>query len=293
MNFLEDTILATHKDKNNGGPATAMLSTGIKNCHLTDYETINKYKKVIFLSGAADYVYIKETIKKLDCNIITSWWMGDFRTPNIFNLTENEKVDYLFIPFKNYFNEFNKLSKKGAYYMPAPGCFWDSKTNRKIDWDVVFFGNPIPNNPYHKNRPEIFKSIQEISKLKIISGEMTSTDQSDIYNKSKISLSVSTEDMIGGSSNRLYNILASKGFALVNYFPEIEMLFENNEHIVWFKDKKELQFNLKYYLNNLEYIEKIKVNAQKLFNEKHSGICRLKNMIDIMQKNTNLFYGYL
>jgi spore maturation protein CgeB len=97
--------------------------------------------------------------------------------------------------------------------------------------------------------------------------------------------------MIGGSSNRLYNILASGGFAFVRYFDKIEEMFINHKHLVWYNSIEEIPDLLNLYLNNTNKIDEIKLNALNIFNSAHSAEHRLHNIFSIMDGTCNDFLG--
>jgi spore maturation protein CgeB len=61
----------------------------------------------------------------------------------------------------------------------------------------------------------------------------------------------------GGTSDRTYKILASRGFLLTQTWSYMEKEFEDGKHLVTFKDQDELREKIKYYLENEEEREKI------------------------------------
>ena len=174
-----------------------------------------------------------------------------------------------------------------------PQCGLDScvTTGREISWETCFLGNHT-RSYYHNDRNNIFKEISNWTNLKVISGEKDSIDQSYIYKNSKFCLSLSYP-MVAGTSNRLYNILASGGFALVRYFPEIETLFENHKHLVWFERTEEIPEILKYYRDNDEAYNLIKKQGKELYGKKHTARLRIDNIFEIMSGNLDSFQGYI
>ena len=71
-----------------------------------------------------------------------------------------------------------------------------------------------------------------------------------IYKSSKICISVNNINEEKYTSDRIFNILACRGFALVHYYDGIELDFENKKHLVWWKTIDEMMEYIEYYLNN-------------------------------------------
>ena len=80
---------------------------------------------------------------------------------------------------------------------------------------------------------------------------------------------------------------------LTNYFKGLNLLAENEKHLLWYNNKKDLINIIKKYLSNKILREKIGQNARKLAKQKHNYIYRIKNIIDIINNNTEEFYGFI
>jgi spore maturation protein CgeB len=145
---------------------------------------------------------------------------------------------------------------------------------------------------WHRGRGQLISFLSANLKFKHISGEKDTIDQSYLYNRTKYNLAISYP-MVCGTSNRLYNILASGGFCMAKQFPEIELLFEKGKHLQWFQEKEEILDMVDFYNKNPLKHEKVKLNGLKLYLEKHTAEKRMQNALDIMQGKTTQFYGYL
>lgn len=291
--FTRKAIL-TNIHKFSGGEIQAISKTGIAIFDFSQSHLINsnQYDTVLIFSGGQEQSRMLESIPKLPKDIMLGWWMCDFRTADYFDNKLSKLVDYMFVPYYNYHEEFMKLARYGVYYMPQPGNIWEHQSNRTINWQAVFIGNTAP-NIYHANRKDILSKIKEHANLHIITENGVTSDQSFVYKNTPISISISTPDMVGGSSNRLYNILAAGGCAFVKYFSKIEDMFNNHEHLVWFDSIEEIPELLTLYLNNTDKIEQIKHNAKNIFNDKHTASCRLFNIFSIMDGSCKDFFGKL
>lgn len=290
--MFKNKVIITNTNKFSGGEIQAISKTGIRIFDFSQAHLITDCDTVLIFSGGQEQSKMLDAIPKLPKNITLGWWMCDFRTADYFDDGLSKLVDYMFVPYYNYHDDFMKLAKKGVYYMPQPGNVWTYENTMPINWDCVFIGNTAP-NIYHTNRKDILNCINQYSKLHVITENITTRGQSYIYEHTPISISISTTDMIGGSSNRLYNILAAGGFAFVKYFNRIEEMFNNHEHLVWFKSIEEIPELLHIYLKNEDKINKIKFNAKRLFDEKHTAQCRLNNIFSIMEDSCNDFLGKL
>jgi len=288
--MFENKVIITNINKFSGGEIQAISKTGIRIFDFSQTHLIMDCDMVLIFSGGQEQSKMLDAIPKLPKNITLGWWMCDFRTADYFDDSLSKSVDYMFVPYYNYHDGFMKLAKKDVYYMPQPGNVWAYKNNIPINWDCVFIGNTIP-NIYHANRKDILDCIARHSKLHIINEGNITANQSYIYKNTPISISISTTDMIGGSSNRLYNILASGGFAFVRYFDKIEEMFTNHKHLVWYNSIEEIPDLLNLYLSNTNKIDEIKLNALNIFNSAHSAEHRLHNIFSIMDGTCNDFLG--
>lgn len=80
---------------------------------------------------------------------------------------------------------------------------------------------------------------------------------------------------------------------LVRHFPEIEQLFENHKHLVWFNDPLEAAELMDYYAKNPDACQKIREAGRQLYFENHSARERILNMVDIVVGKAGEFRGYL
>lgn len=251
-------------------------------------------------SDEYDYLVIfhNQAIFRTGNNVKTGWWMCDYREPQEVATIDGFRCDVIFLCNTQLLEDYKKKYGIDVYYMPQ--CGFDCKyvKGESVDWDIVWIGNFI--GKYHENRWEIIEKLREKYNVRIVlgQGEMTSqwtirTPQSRYYyHKTPFSLSISIP-FKGYTSNRTYNILASKGLCLILYFPELEKLFENYKHLLWFKNVKEAEEIIDYYLPRKKERKKIQEEGFKLYQEKHTAEKRLQNMFDILEGKTNKFYGYL
>ncbi|MDI6785760.1 MAG: glycosyltransferase [bacterium] len=71
-----------------------------------------------------------------------------------------------------------------------------------------------------------------------------------VFNLAKINLNITRIYALDGITDRVYNVLRSKGFLIINYAPVIERQFKIGEELICFKSHEELVDLCKYYLNH-------------------------------------------
>ena len=250
-------------------------------------DDLRGYKNIIIFDNRM------KRVKKLilcDDNAKVGWWMNDLRPPKYLSGSKiSEQITHIFLCNIEYLDKYARRFNKEAYYMPQAGHELYNKYGRTIDENIVFIGS-ILNQNYHYNRKAYIKYLQPLGS-KHIYGERTSYDMDYVYRNTPISLSISLP-VEGYTSNRTYNILASKGFALVLYYPGLEKQFKNGEHLVWFQNKEEAYALAEYYINHKEDRDRIAQNGYNIFVRKHRVNHRIQNMYDILKGKTNKFYGY-
>jgi len=144
--------------------------------------------------------------------------------------------------------------------------------------DLAALRKRIRGKKFHENRLSIIREIEKEFTVKVISREGITTDQKWLYNQTPISLSISLPAP-GYSSNRLYNILSSEGFALVNWFSGIEAFFENRKHLVWFNSPEEARELTRFYLSHPDERDEIRRAGHQLYLEKHTAASRIDSML--------------
>ena len=273
----------------NGVTVQAIQRIGVPVFDFSMYDTFKKYKNIVIF-----YNKIPPFFELSKSNV--AWWMCDLRKPQeIKNPYNNNQIyfDRIFLPHKTYDSLYDSEFNIPTRYLPQMGCESPLEKGRNVDWEMCFLGTVNEKKYWHKGRKEVLDYIlnNDIN-LKLITGEKDTRDQSWIYNQSKYSLAMSFP-MVGGSSNRLFNILSSGGFAITKHFPEIELLFKKGVHLEWFEHKEQIVEIVKYYNKNPKKYDKIKLNSLILYHSKHTAKHRMQNALDYLENRTKDFYGYL
>jgi hypothetical protein len=249
-----------------------------------------------WLYGYKNLIYFDNDLRRINKGIRASeeaniaWWMGDYRKPSQLPITYlHEDVKYIFMNVRYLIPSYKKLFNIPVYYMPLCGLSIPENKKRNVKWDVLFIGN-VHGTQGHRERYKILDSLKKFN-FKHISGEGFSEDQRYLYKNTPINVSMSYRKD-GLTSNRLFNILASEGFALVRYFPGIEEMFVNHSDLVWFDSVEEMEELVKYYLLHPDERKRIAEQGHKTYIHNHTAKHRIQNMVDIMEGKTNRFYGY-
>lgn len=252
-------------------------------------EILNNYDNLLLFDNKISRVNKPLKVKN---KAKMAWWMNDLRSVDelCFPHELNADIGSIFLCNRQHIDEYKERFKLPVYYMPQHGHELPTFAGRDFGGNIVFIGK-VKGCIYHSNRENIIKRLWNLG-VKHIQMERFTIDMGYIYKTTPISLSVSlpVEEY---NSNRLYNIIASQGFALTAYCPGLEKQFENHKHIVWFKSVDEAYSLAKYYLKHKKDRNKIAANGHKLFLEKHRAKHRLQNIFDIMEGRTESFYGYL
>lgn len=227
------------------------------------------------------------------------WWMCDLRDPStISNVTTASEVFVCNLLFKDDYSEHFGIP---SYHLPQCGNDVPVTDGRKLKEDVLFLGlvrngrpwevsNPvnrdklralIRDRAFHGNRAPVVDEIQKDRAVKVISREGLTKDQKYLYANAPVSLSVSLPAK-GYSSNRLYNILSSGGFALVNWFPGIAYQFENGQHLAWFKTPEEARELANFYMANPNERNRIAVQGRNLYLSRDTAGHRLDYMLETL-----------
>ena len=185
--------------------------------------------------------------------------------------------------------------------------FWWVGTNPNIyrpvgtekEYDVVFFANNADFLPGHEerrmlirtiaddginihlfgNKWELFKGHPNVS----LHGFVVEEKFARVCSKAKITLGYNAVNDIYfyASWRRPFNCMACGAFHLTKYFPGLEEVFENKEHLVRFNNIAEAVRLIKYYLKHSNERENIARQGRKEVIENHTWDNRIKEIINI------------
>jgi len=272
---------------------------------------IKNYRPKYLLTGdyaARDFLKKNSSFFRQN-NICISYWYRDVRTPEKYDF--NGVINYMFLTNKGQIEDYKKNYKiNNVIYMPQWCNPQFTRPNLSIreKYDVGFAGQ-IDFGPFHKKRTELLLKLKEKFNVKIQNAEFNSI--AEFYSQCKIIFGndMGFHQLFGKyynlennkpnkyvylyASNRIFISIGCGACFFINYFPGIEKLFENEKHLVWYKNYDELLRLINKYLKNNEKRLYIKREAFQLAKEKHNYISRMQNVLDILMGKNNKFYGFL
>lgn len=287
---IKNNVVVFHKEKKKyGSVAEAIMrvsETGNFDIAYLTKGTKKYYRNaIVFENKIEDLNYLINRVRALK----HGWWMGDY------SLKKDSKylhslVSHIFLAVRSFVAPYSKRYKRPTHYMPLCGLDHETVKIRPVTWDVMFIGR-YNNSSDHRERIPYIERLKKDFNFKLIHNEGHTRDRKYLYGNTPINISISkSED--GMTSNRLFDILASGGFCLVRYFPGLDEMFANGQHLVWFNSVKEMKGLVQYYLKNEQERKEIAKNGHNLYKKKHTAQHRIQNIFDIMNGKTEEFYGY-
>lgn len=106
-----------------------------------------------------------------------------------------------------------------------------------------------------------------------------------IFNGAKINLHFAPRNIHSAVSLRVFDVLASRGFLLTTWAPEIAELFEDERELVLFSEKEEMLDKIDYYLRNDSEREKIAENGYQKILKEYTYEKLLRGLFDTVFKS--------
>ena len=193
-----------------------------------------------------------ETFKEINKHAKTClWFMDPLVSYNQEIKSKTAIVDYFCCDKENVLEEALKINSNSFHVCEGFDSNIDRPHEIEKQYDVSFIGN------VYGNRADILGKVKR--PVKVISSAYGEKHAIEVA-KSKINLNFCTSQ---GASDRVYKILAAKGFLLTDDWNNREKYFIDGEDCVIFNDIQDLNKKIKYYLNNPEEAEKIASNGFK------------------------------
>jgi SAM-dependent methyltransferase len=218
------------------------------------------------------------------------YWYCDLRRPDPTDL--GSLIDFLFLSNAGQLEDYRKAyGIENVFYMPqACTPSFMHRLNIPEIYDIGHAGSL--SYGIHNRRTALLKKLSR--EQNIIVKDNVRNYISNFYSQCKLVFGSNPDyTKYLYTSNRFFIALGCGALYLCEWFPGIEKLVKNQEHLVWFKTKNDLYHLIDYYLKNNEKRHEIRKNAQKLAHEKHTYIARIENIFDIIDGKTSKFYGFL
>lgn len=195
-----------------------------------------------------------EVIKQCNRYTKTVLWFMDY----IYTMDEEllDKVNYCKYNFISRWDSFYKAKElnDNTFFLQEG---FDEENNIFIDnltkkYNVSFIGN-LNGAGCHFDRQDYYNTF----KFNIFNN-VYNKEHSKVVCETKINLNFSEGD---GTSDRLYKLLASKGFVLTQPWKNLESEFTIGKDLDIFTSKEDLKEKINYYINNDKLREEIALNG--------------------------------
>ena len=173
------------------------------------------------------------------------WFMDPLITYNQEMRDKTTAVDYFCCDKENVLTEALNLNTNSFQVYEGYNQNIDKPCEIAKKYDLSFIGN------IYGNRQQIIKGVNH--PIKIISNAFGYKHTEEV-GKTKINLNICTSN---GASDRVYKILAAKGFLLTDDWDGREKVFADKKDLVIYKNIDDLNEKIAFYLQNPEEATKI------------------------------------
>lgn len=249
----------------------------------------------------------KDTLEKMKLSKRILWLMDSII--NVRDISKTiEDYDYRFM-FER--TDVDKLKEKNikAYFLPMAvdqnNYYSLNKKNREID--VVFIGSLYDgrkefleklSSEFKNYNIKVFGQYLDIKKPityfkyyvlgfnKIFTNKIvTPNEVNKIYNNSKIAINIHHNQSKYGCNPRVFEILGSKTFQIVDKNNFVTDNFEVKKEIITFEDFDDLKCKIKYYISNEKERNEIVKNGYKKVRKLHTFDNRIFDVMNIIKNN--------
>jgi len=247
------------------------------------------------------------------------YWSQDdpFFIPKFISLGMYRGYDIALSCSTEKFNVYIKAGIKPYLFWPA----WDSEVrqecniNEKDKIDVIFVGTPyactaiprkdillwiakqglsleiygsntwISNNQVKKSDGTIF--IQGDEKLKPYYKGMHTDWRSlpNLFSKARINISNHVNLARMYLNDRVFLVMGTGGFLMVDHNPGIEQVFAHNKELSFYEDWPTFKHRFNYYLKHVGVRKSIALNGQKKILTEHTYTNRAQQLLKIINEN--------
>jgi len=194
-----------------------------------------------------------ETFKEINKLTKTClWFMDPLVTYDQEMRDKTALVDYFCCDKENVLKEASRINKNSFHVCEGFDHIVDKPHDLDKCYDISFIGNA------YGNRADILGKLNK--PVKVISNAFGNKHSIEV-SKSKINLNFCTAN---GASDRVYKILAAKGFLLTDDWTNREQNFIDGKHCVIFNDVEDLNKKIDYYLKNPKEAELIASNGYEV-----------------------------
>jgi len=202
-------------------------------------------------------------------------------------------------------NVFKQMGAKSTCWLPfaadTDAHFVQAAARGTYQYDISFVGSWRPEREealkiIFENFPGMrfkvsgpywnrcsFLPIRKLSSTRALYGN----DFSAIVQDSFLNLNVIDRSNFPAVNMRFFEIIAAGGLELCSAGPEMEDVFTNKEHLLYFNNEESLVNTMKYAFANKEKMESIKLAGQRLLCSEHLYSHRINALISLLNGTQN------
>ena len=224
----------------------------------------------------------------------------DVNVPPLKQVLEQAKlVDYFLLTNRGQLETYESLGVKKACFWPQacdPEIHYPVKNHRR-KWrcQVAFVGRCYGTDLRFSILDAISKRFEVKiwgknwqpwkDRLPIQGRKIIRRDYPKVCSAAKIMLNVNAvSDIDLCFSNRIWFTLGCGGFLLTHYVPNLEEMFENHKHLVWFRSVDECLELVDYYLKHEREREKIAQQGYHFVYQHHTFDHRVGELLQIIKE---------
>jgi glycosyltransferase involved in cell wall biosynthesis len=198
--------------------------------------------------------------------------------PRYLTFSKKSKINIHLNSSEQYIQYFIGACDK-AYWFPNayPDDVITHKPEIQKSVDIGFCGSMIADRPQWTSLLEK-KYGRRFKKDIFVIGQ----DMVDAVNSYKICINKSIADDL---NYRTFETLGTKTFLITNSVPNINRIFKDGEHCIFYQSTEEMMSKIDYYLEHPREVEKIASAGYDHVITKHTYFERAKLLIEIIKKN--------
>tara|TARA_R110000824_G_scaffold3833_8_gene18301 strand:- start:1196 stop:2065 length:870 start_codon:yes stop_codon:yes gene_type:complete len=236
--------------------------------HLIKEVKNNNYDLVVFskCNVVSTEVFMEATNKTKTC----LWFMDPLSTYNPEMREKTNLVSYLCCDKNNVLQEAKKINKNSFQVCEGFDEDVDHPHDLSKKHDVTFIGN------ISRDRSNLIDQIEKnVENFNGVYG----LEHSKVISESKINLNFCTSN---GASDRVYKILAARGFLVSDDWVGREEHYQNGKDLVIYKNTQDLNEKIDYYLENEKERQQIASNGYHTV-QKFSRLNWAKRIVEICE----------
>ena len=244
------------------------ITAAARDIHLVGTVKENNFDLVLF---SKCNVVSLETFTQIGKHAKTCLWFMDPLVSYDKEMKDKTAVvNYVCCDKENVLKESLQINRNSFHVYEGYNQDVDKPCNTDKSYDLSFIGN------IYGDRQQFIEKIEH--PIKLVSNAYGFKHAEEV-SKTKINLNICTSD---GASDRVYKILAAKGFLLTDDWTGREKAFTDGKDLVIYESIDDLNEKISYYLENSEEAIKIAENGYKCV-QKYNRIEWAKKIIEYSQ----------